>query len=160
MKKLLVLVGVLTMASLANATPAFTAISPEPFVIIITAADTANSLDIYLDSTNYIAAGGNPYESTFTSPYYHSPIIILTAANDGFDAYYFPLSSMSNWTPGTELGWLDLNGPGANVGSTPITMDFLDGDTGMPIHTVSVMVPEPATIALLCLGGLMLRRRK
>jgi hypothetical protein len=86
-------------------------------------------------------------------------LFVLTAAEDGADVFGCYFGNITPWTTGTELGRLDLNGAAPNVGFTPVSLNCINGDLNV-IGTVTVLIPEPATIALLCLGGLMLRRRK
>jgi len=160
MKKLLVLVLVLGMASLANA-GLITASSTTPFVITITAADVASAADVYIDYTNYVAAGGNTADAVLVgSGASIANLFVFTVGDQGADAYYAALGNMSSWANGATLATLDLNGAGANIGSTQISMDLIDGNTSEVIGSVSVMIPEPATIALLCIGGMLLRKKK
>ena len=160
MKKLLVLVLVLGMASLANA-GLYTVSSTTPNVITITAADVDSSCYAILDYTNYVAAGGNPADATITGVGASiANLFVYTVGNEGADVFYAGLANMTTWTSGTVLATIDLNGALPNLGTTPVTFDVIDGDTFEVIGSVEVMIPEPATIALLCLGGLLLRKKK
>jgi hypothetical protein len=161
MKKLLILVLFLVMTSFANA-GLYTASSPEPFVITITAANEANSIDAWIDYAPLVAVGLDLNAATLTGTgASFTKLYVLTAGVDGYDLYYMGLASLTNWANGAELARLDLNGAAANVGATSVTLACIDGDTGLPTgQTIAVLIPEPATIALLCLGGLLLRRRK
>jgi PEP-CTERM motif len=72
--------------------------------------------------------------------------------------------SIGSWTTGTFAGgtYFDsinfhADGPGDVLVQLVWTPTL---DVFTPIDSLIVHVPEPATIVLLCLGGLMLRRRK
>ncbi len=158
MKKLLMLVLVLGMAGAVNALPLFTATATAPFEITITFTDPTpdNALDLYID---WGPLGIDPNIATLTgSGASIANLFVWTVAVDGFDVYAISLGNLTNWANPTELAVLDLNGAGANVGSTPVTLGIMDGEGG-DAGTVTVMIPEPATIALLCLGGLLLRKK-
>jgi len=163
MKKMLVLVLVLGVAAAANALPLFTATSANPFEITVTFTDPtpASGLDVYIDYTPLVAAGLDINAATLTgSGASITNLYIYTLAVEGLDGYYLALGHTSNWTVNpTTLATLDLNGAAANVGSTLVTLDMYDG-MAEPAGTVSVMIPEPATMVLLSIGGLLFRRKK
>ncbi|MGD0786086.1 MAG: PEP-CTERM sorting domain-containing protein [Sedimentisphaerales bacterium] len=158
------LVLVLGMASLASAVT-YTASSAAPFTITITSSDVSDNADVLIDWTNYVAVMGSGSEMACVltgSAADIANLFVFHASNtdEGVDAYYGALAKTSGtWANGATLATFDLNGAGANTGETPITMNLLDGDLNV-LGTVTVMVPEPATIALLCLGGLLLRKKK
>jgi hypothetical protein len=163
MKKLLVLMLVLATASLASAVT-YSASSPEPFVILITFTDPTPSLtlDAYVDwSPIRSAMDVNAATLTKLGNTAIGNLYVYTAAdpNFGVDWYYLAMATMTAWTNGTDVAKLDLNGAGANVGSTKVTLQLYD-DVAAKCGTVDVFIPEPATIALLCLGGLLLRKKK
>jgi len=160
MKKLLVLVLMLVMASFANAS-LYTATSDTAQMITITFTDptAAQSLDVFIDYTNFVAAGGLTSEATLTgSGASIANLYIYTAGNEGADVFYLALANLTNWSNPTVLAALDLNGTKANSGNTSVSMNLLDSDLNV-IGTVTVLIPEPATIILLSLGGLLFRKR-
>jgi len=163
MKKLLILMLVLAVAGIANALPIFTATSANPFEITINFADStpASGLDVYIDYTPLETAGLTISDAVLTgSGASIANLYIYTVEVEGLDGYYLALGHTSNWTVNpTTLATLDLNGAAANVGSTSVTLNMYDG-MAEPAGTVSVLIPEPATIALLCLGGLLIRKKK
>ena len=159
MKKLLVLVLIFAMASLANA-GSITPSSAQPFVITLTAADAAAAADAFIDYTPLVAAGLNVNLATITPGAASvANLFVFTAAVDGADVYSVAMGHTANWAGGAVLATIDLNGDAANVGTVPVTLDLYDSDLNVTGH-VTVMIPEPATIAVLSLGGLLLRRKK
>lgn len=161
MKKLLVLVAVLAVASLANA-GLVTATSTVPFQVTITAANASDNADVFIDYTNYVAAGGSTAASTLTGAGADiANLFVYTAGVEGADVYYLSLAraAAGTWANGVKLATLDLNGAGNDIGTVPVTMDLYDAELNV-IGQVTVLIPEPATIAVLSLGGLLLRRKK
>jgi hypothetical protein len=165
MKKMLMLVLILVIAPFASAV-LYTASSPGPMQIMITFTDPTPSqtLDVYIDWTplrgvvpvmDVNAATLTPINASIANLFvYHTYI-----PDQGFDWYYLALANMANWTNPTDVATLDLNGAGANTGSTKVTLQLYD-DQAVKCGTIDVMVPEPMTIGILCLGSLFLRRRK
>ncbi|MGD0786088.1 MAG: hypothetical protein ABR969_09780 [Sedimentisphaerales bacterium] len=164
MKKMLTLVLVLVMASLASAVT-YTATSTEPFVITITSSDVSDNADVLIGWNPYVAAMGSGSEMTCVltgSGADIANLFVFHASNTDelVNAWYGALAKTSGtWANGAELAKFDLNGQGANVGSTPCVLNLLDGDLNV-LGTVTVMIPEPITMSLLAVGGLFLRRRK
>ena len=159
MKKMLTLVLVLAIASLANA-GLYTASSTQPFVITLTAADAAAAADAFIDYTPLVAAGLNVNLATITPGAASvANLFVFTAAVDGADVYSVAMGHTADWASGAVLATIDLNGAAPNVGSTPVTLNLLDADLNT-IGSVSVMIPEPITMALLGIGGLFFRRKK
>jgi hypothetical protein len=165
MRKLLMLVLVLGMASLANAAPQFI-MPPEtqPYQIdIYLLTSGVPELDVYIDYTPLIGVPYfDPFAATLTGVAPINALTVQTMAVDGYNMFSIAFASTGILTSGY-MGTLHLN---PDIVFTPEqlfvskTLDVYDMD-GNPAGTVSVLVvPEPATIALLCLGGLMLRRRK
>lgn len=172
MKKLLILMLVLGLASTANAT----------LTLVSSAGDTLDPLDItmigiYNDTeaagqgllTFLAIPNADPGSWTGTASIYVPP-----ALAGGSNTYYGVVD------PGTGIGVVDLwesnlsvasvdpFGIGVladyefkcvDVGDVVITM-YAD-DLVTPIDSITIhQVPEPMTIALLGLGGLLLRRRR
>ncbi|OHB56597.1 MAG: hypothetical protein A2173_01950 [Planctomycetes bacterium RBG_13_44_8b] len=161
MKKMLMLVLVLAVASVAGA-GSYSISSSTPYVITITATDASDYVDAFIGWTPYQTAGGDPYDSILEGVAADiANLYVYTEGNEGADVWYCALATMTaGWSSGTTLAYLDLNGTGANVGSTPITLHMIDPDTLESIGSCQVMIPEPTTMALLGLGGLLFRRKK
>jgi len=169
MKKLLVLVLVLGLASLANAWyPGwYLTYDSKTNVITAVAGSTATLGDMYLalvvDSAGTLSsftADTNAPESAVsfaTLPHLAlaSPLDTLTGELWVFtDSSEPKLYLVGPWFHAT---FAFAAGP---VPSTVSLYEWYENENTITLRDDIVIVPEPATIALLCLGGLMLRRRK
>jgi hypothetical protein len=182
MKKLLVLALVLAMAPLANAVVIIdagattvnpgestaigvevqdTAIAEGQYVLGIDTGSTATgSLDISAAVIDYIIASGDPIASNVT-------IFDDAEALGGFNLRNLAVSMVFADTVapsapvlGQLISAIQLN-VGAEAGELNLRLVCFAGDDfGMDYASQIITVPEPITMGLLGLGGLMLRRRK
>jgi len=154
MKKLLL---VLVLASLANAAPMFSAVGSAPYEITITFTDPTPQLacDVYISYAPLLAYGIVPTDAVLTGIGAGIAALNLDAENQ---VYALSLGNTANWANGTQLAKLDLNGVAPNIGTIPVALDVYNGD-GASVGQVSVLIPEPATMVILGLGGLLLRRK-
>jgi len=174
MKKLLVLMLVIGMASLANAAVYFyingedagdsITINPSDVITIQIYSDNTDNWAMYVineDLAGIIGALSNPttnsnagglggnavydevgwgYGYQFNTAQSTSPTNVVAGVQHTVD-----FSSAVNGT--TVIGMFDFNGP------------YTIGESELDTLTITV-IPEPATIALLCLGGLLLRKKR
>ncbi|HBG27107.1 MAG: hypothetical protein A2Y10_00230 [Planctomycetes bacterium GWF2_41_51] len=163
MKKLLGLVLVLVMVSFANA-GLTTVSSTEPFVLTITAAAAGDYVDdLFIDYSPLLAIPGfNGMNAVLAGAGADIPNLgVFTQDIDGFSVYMVTLGKSSGtWANGATLATLDLNGAAANEGTVPVVLNLVDGNLDV-IGQVTVLtnIPEPATMVILALGGLLLRRK-
>jgi hypothetical protein len=170
MKKLLVLILVLGLSSIANAE--LTAIeldvdgSHAGATITVVTGDTI-SLEMYSGNTDSGSAYLNLEDNglyTLANPQ------VTTNAGDmggykgpysygGYDYYSITVSKsgVGTITAGT-MFLIDFTA-GSSTGTVDVILQKFEGTTTMDTTTVNI-VPEPMTIALLGLGGLFLRRRR
>ena len=183
MKKLLVLMLVVGMASLASATPTITASA--------TTVGTSGSVSIYITGTtdemtvDPTAGGGWYYlwldytTNTFSNDAYLSlgttgvvgpaagadTTVNSTYPNYGLSFSTYPVfDSVSGTYPESDdvdpgLWYTFTVSSGTALGTTEVQLH----NSGLTVLLGSIdiaVVPEPMTIALLGLGGLFLRRRK
>ncbi len=167
MKKLLVLMLVLTLASLVNAVP---------IMNLVWNSNNTFGIEVPLGMSGahdwtgvYFVITGVEPDSGILSLGANASILTLSSANEGDagDTGLFPYGvgtygefRATNVTY-VASGGLYANGyvllPGATTSPCLYTLD----DSMIAATLVAeILIPEPATIALLCLGGLMLRRRK
>ncbi|HBG27106.1 MAG: hypothetical protein A2Y10_00225 [Planctomycetes bacterium GWF2_41_51] len=164
MKKMLVLVMVLGLASLVSA-GLTTVSSTEPFVLTINAAAAGDYVDdLFIDYSPLLAIPGfNGMDAVLTGVTADIPNLgVFTQDTDGFSVYMVTLGKSSGtWANGATLATLDLNGAAANEGTVPVVLNLVDGNLDV-IGQVTVLtnIPEPMTMALLGIGGLFFRRKK
>ena len=178
MKKLLVLVLVLSMAAMAGATSVV--------IYELRAADGStpiSEVNINVDSGAFtiVVIGTTavyPWaEGIFDNHDWFAPggvfdfvvpggVTILSAAGDlggvtdyGMDGYMLTAGDMGGGTCNPADGdWFIVDCQALELGTA--TVDVLDTQTNVIDQFSFDIVPEPMTIALLGLGGLFLRRRK
>ncbi len=153
MKKLLVLVLVLAMASLANA-GLITVSSASVSGITISVSGTITNDSALALWTDYTTALSNFVLGSAVWPTLDASGEFF--AIDGGDIYNLSTFATSGKYPITgELLKADFA-----TGTVHVYAQEYDGD-GIPVGDITTfIVPEPATIALLCLGGLLLRKKK
>jgi len=169
MKKLLVLVLVLGMASLANAglslylngSPAAdTTIGLNDVVTIGLYSDDTSFFNAYVingpDDPVAIGTLADPVDETIAGNMAgHSDY----AAADGWGNGFLYTTAGSPPTPGVAAGVQHTcTFSSAEVGVTTIYL-YEGSDPYGELDSFTITVPEPATIALLCLGGLLLRKK-
>ena len=164
MKKLLVLVLVLALASVANAW--ILSYNEGTSVVTVTAEAADAKTDMYLallvDSAGVLSNFG------FDANAPESAVSFLSTPDGGMPS---PLDTLQgelwNFTDSSEpyeypVGpWFHATfafaaGPAA---STVSLYEWYEGDNSAILRAI-ITIPEPATMALLCIGGLFLRRRK
>lgn len=171
MKKLLGLVLVLAVASLAVATPVYTLTPPSTefetaVTVPVVASVTGNSgapvyLMLAVDAGGILsgfAAGANAPAS---SAYFADVAENFPELGQG------ELWAMAHFTTGTPVytdgSWLTANAdfaPGSEA-MTVTLYEFVESTSEViALGSSTYTVPEPATIAVLSLGGLLLRRKK
>ena len=168
MKKLLVLTLVLGVASLATAGLSVGTNGSDTFSID---SDAAGSADIYVvvdaalgaDLVYTNVAGGTLSESTdydglFGGPFNPS-LLDLTVPGDPLS--YIELATIANSPDALLAGlWANVQVSGVSFVDAGIAAAWIvDSGTGAVIDTAYI-VPEPATMAILGLGALLMRRKK
>ena len=168
MKKLLALLLILGMASMANAAISLTVagadVGPE---VLISDLEGAR---IGVSSTE---GGSSPLGYVIVEEGGAGVLadgVVVAAAGDPALAYTVPYTE-AGWGAGFE--WAAANTPtvavtpgewfnyalnGAAVGD--VVSLFVDPEYGTPADTFTVIIPEPLTLSLLGLGGLALLRRR
>jgi hypothetical protein len=174
MKKILALVLILTMASAANAlvvqlsvdsvtngagVDQEIALGPAGTATIGVVSDTDN--EAYVRMIDLLSTDNGDYGS----------LVVKAAAGSDADTYDY-LDALGTGHHTLELTAASFTGDivagthfeltYTNVDAsqtTPVVIELLTQDLSTVLDTVTI-VPEPATIALLSLGGLLLRRRK
>ncbi len=163
MRKLLVLTLVLGMASLANAVVVYDLTGGAN-----TATGTINvyvvgaTADVYLALVIESPGVVSPNASADMSLGAAAPTMSMyvqeqTVSGDSGETWMFGAAPGESYVDGI---WLTANWTGATSVVNIKLYDTPDGVTFTLLDTQPVGVPEPMTIALLGLGGLLLRRRR
>jgi hypothetical protein len=178
MKKLLVLVLVLSMASMAQAAITFTFGATEIAVgestTILISSTTQLLEGGYYAGVGLASAGDASLNVDAASVLYGGSSVSVFMVDDGGDGtaeslgirnpfvgsiLTDPVLPPANPKPviGDLLGGIGITGLTAGI----VTINFIDGGTGETIGSADITVtPEPITVGLLGLGALFLRRRK
>ena len=170
MKKLLVLMLVLGMASMVNAallqlsidgeidgTENVTEITIAPSDTILVDVQSTDGLpDNYWLGITSLGGSGEWLGSNLYAPPAPSTHVVT---DGGYGADWFKVA-MSSPVTDSEIGtWFDAIFHCTGEGD--VSIDLYDASGNTVIDTILVhQTPEPMTIALLGLGGLLLRRRK
>jgi len=174
MKKLLVLLLVLGLANVADATLSLEIRDGGSAVTEMVVGQNYLAV-ISSDATSSVAINGGLYGPTFTASDWalvtpSNPIDLDASGDAGIISWYAPYEGYE-WTafdassavmPNQDVGdWFTVDLSPTGTGSFQLDLYDYAVSSSVPILGVSVpIVPEPATIALLSLGGLLLRRRK
>ncbi len=167
MKKLLVLMLVLGLASAANAVlslsvnggaaPSDITIAVSDTLVIDVTSSTSNAYAVLLyvfDYDNRTLSNPRTTRGDLSAVYYYGPPTYMPPTYPQYFA--IAIADSGGLTPGTgfEVDYL-----ATAAGDVLITLN--DYTTGAVIESLTIhQTPEPMTIALLGLGGLFLRRRK
>ena len=163
MRKIVTLILILGIASMASAAISLVESSIDIAVgdagTINLASDSTGGWDAYVVSPNISAiaeiadnAGANGYAND-------------SGAYGGAPYYYWDVGAADLTSPFTELPVagnqfaITVNDGGLGIGGSYIVKLVDTGFSEIGSTTVNI-IPEPATIALLGLGGLLLRKRK
>ena len=169
MKKLLTLVLVLSLASVASATLTYVDASDTLLTSINVTVGTTET--VYISSSDAVAypaawvGGGNAATAEITAISKLGAAGNLAAVVDSRGSYagYWTVAGASNLDP-TDLvagKHFEVTITGHALGTTSLWADeYATAGAASSLAVTVVPVPEPMTIALLGLGGLFLRRRK
>ena len=170
MKKLLILVMVLALSSMASAT----------ITLVVDGVDAGAAITLLPSDTVWIGVNQDIAEN------FAAYVIMDTTSLGswtGLSAIYSPpaLAAVVGWTyygtgvdPGMDAWFGDFTLPGLEQGGPGVfgavqfhceapgdVLITLYDEAFVPVDTLTIhQIPEPATIALLCLGGLLIRKKK
>jgi len=165
MKKLLILMLVLGLASAANATLTYEIVTWDTDVANLKLIGTGDSLGIY-EQEIYITAGGTfvPDSTCTYKPGVNNEAGDLgTVFADIYDGYNcYAKDSDDTIMPNQSLGDWFVFDVMPDAGATEITIEIwgIQNEWAGPLATGTLPIPEPMTIALLGLGSLFLLRRR
>jgi len=159
MKKLLVLTLILAMASAANAVLVLSFNGDTEVEVAQVAPSDDFTIDVYQDTATYDEfwvdiQGDASWSGNGTLYIPPAPSQLVLSLDYGW------IHVSGNPTVDGDVGtWWDLtmhcDGPG------DVTVDLYDSSGYILIDSLTIQqIPEPITVALLGLGGLLLRRRK
>jgi len=160
MKKLLILMLVLAMASLASATVTVSVSSNEVAVggtiTISVSSDTTLDYVKYLDMVKGTATWG---ACTILPAAGTEAQVVDYTTTTNFDYELTAAQYSGNVTPGVHF---TLVATATGIVDDTFTIELLSGNSpyGVEDSETVTIVPEPATMLILGLGSLLLRRRK
>jgi len=160
MKKLLVLVLVLAMASLANAVVWTGAYNAGTGIVSVSITENAGQMYLALALTD--GSGTLSLFAKGTDAPVDSAMSFTMGSGMDFEGYgEGEIWAMAHLTTGTPVfndgQWLVAT----YTGSTPATATMYEFDGSATFTEMGdILIPEPITMSLLGLGGLFLRRRK
>ena len=181
MKKVLVLILVLGMASLASATPVMSLSSStitdvgETVTLTITGVAADATPDgggtsgwngyAMIDATNYpygtYGGGGDPYAAFVFPATQYNAAGGNGALSNSYARAFITAGAGTPWDEATDVDvgvWFTIDIIGVSEGVTVV--DLTNASLGIDHSFPLTVLPEPMTIGLLGLGGLLLRRRK
>ena len=166
MKKLLVLVLVLGLASLASAQMTWTG-AYDPVTKIVNVSVTDNEGQMYIALAITDGDGTlSPFARGADSPLATASAFTMGADGDkDFQGYgegeIWSILDVTTGTPVYNDGeWVKATYVAGTTATSTATMYEFTEAGGVGNSRGTIFIPEPATIALLCLGGLLLRRKK
>lgn len=172
MKKLITMLAVLAMATVANATIVLDPVEVDEGMSLNVQTDPIDAADA--QQALWLAVGGGGGALDAGTMVYPGPDLNVITDFTGLDQDITDLVDLMIGEASTRIDLLevfssssappDVVGVLATYGVTQAadiatTVYLLNGET-MEIMDTATIVPEPITIALLGLGGLFLRRRK
>ena len=161
MKKLLVLMLVLGVASMASAALTFTADT----VTVATGATVGVGINSDIGGAAWVGyvgyVPGNAVVSGVVATAAAGPDAVVTASPFGYAGYY-KLEPLDFTPPSDILAGVQFNATvsGLTVGTYTVYLMSPWSSAGVQDTLTVNVIPEPMTIGLLGLGGLFLRRRK
>jgi len=171
MKKLLVLVLVLGMASFANATVSLYLNGSPADAAITIGIDETITIQVYSDDTSiYPAYVINGADDPLSIGLLDNAVSLSGAGNMAGTPQ--PYEAGGGWGPGFLFTTAGSPPTPGIVAGVQHEVDFSSSEAGVTtvylyegndpygeLDSIEITVPEPATIALLCLGGLLLRKK-
>ena len=160
MKKLLTLLLILGMVATANATLSSSLTGDDNVgagSVALNITPSSDQADTYMVIT---IQGSATLTSALGDDCPADSEIVGTMADFGLDTTYGDgdVWSMTSYTSTYPTGvWIDADYTGAVVGDVLTARESVDGSSWTTLG--SITIPEPATMALLCLGGLLLRKK-
>ena len=172
MKKLITMLAVLAMATVANATIVLDPVEVDEGMSLNVQTDPIDAADV--QQALWLAVGGGGGALDAGTMVYPGPDLNVITDFTGLDQDITDLVDLMIDEASTRIDLLEVFSSSSSppdvvgvlatyvvtaAGPDATTVYLLNGET-MEIMSTATIVPEPITIALLGLGGLFLRRRK